>query len=286
MRPASFTYLRPESVEEAGALLRSAGGDARVLAGGQSLLPLLNQRLARPATVVDIGRLTGLRYVRRDGDGLRIGALTRHVDLERMSDPGLLAAFGVLAEAAGLIGHLPIRTRGTIGGSIAHAAPGSEWCLLAVLLDARIVLRGPDGERVVAAADFLLGPHRTAAAYDELVVELRLLEPAPTAVLVEYAVQRGDQAVVAAAAAVDTGADGRVTTARLALDGVAGHPVRIDAAERALLGRTPEPSAIAAMARAAVSGLAPPSDPEYRRGVAETLLVRAVRASLAKKEGR
>jgi len=286
MRPSKFAYARPDSVEEAVTILRAAGGTARVLAGGQSLLPLLNRRAVRPSALVDIGGLTGLRYLRRDGAGLRVGALTRHADLERTTDAAVRSAFGVLPEAAGLIGHLPIRTRGTVGGSLAHAAPGAEWCLLAVLLDALIVLRGQDGERVVPAAGFLVGPHRTAAAPDELVVEVRFPVPAPTAVLVEHAVQRGETAEVAAAAAIETGDDGRVVAARLALDGVDGRPLRLATTERALLGEVPEPELVARAAREAVTGLEPPEDPRYRTEVAEALLIRAVRASLAKKESR
>lgn len=281
MRPASFSYLRPESVEEAVGLLWAAGGDALVLAGGQSLLPLLAKRSVRPSALVDIGGLTGLRYLRSDGDGLRIGALTRHVDVERAN---LGPAFGVLPEAARLIGHLPIRTRGTVGGSLAHATPCAEWCLLAVLLDALVVVRGPGGERAVPAAEFLVGPHRTAAASDELVVEVRLPVPAPTAALVEHSIQRGEPAMVAAAAAVETDGVGRVVAARLALDGVADRPLRIGGAELALLGEIPDPALVARVAEEAVAVLKsqPPEEPRYRTEVAEALVIRAVHASLAK----
>jgi carbon-monoxide dehydrogenase medium subunit len=276
MRSAAFAYLRAESVEDAVACLTSEAGTARVLAGGQSLLPLLTQRLVRPTTLVDIGGLAGLRYLTRDGAGLRIGALTRHVDIER--DPGLRPAFGILPEAAGLIGHLPIRTRGTFGGSIAHAAPCSEWCLIAVLLDAQVVLHGPDGERVVAAADFFLGPYRTAAGFDELVVEVRFPSAAQNAALVEYSVQRGELAEVAAAAAIDLDASGRVAAARLALDGATERPTRLAGAESALLNGKP----VAEAARAAIAGL----EPSYRTEVAEALMARAIRAALEKAEDR
>jgi aerobic carbon-monoxide dehydrogenase medium subunit len=280
VRSAGFAYVRPNSVAEAVDRLRSEAGAARVLAGGQSLLPQLYRREIRPAALVDIGGLAGLRYLTRDGDGLRVGALTTHADIER--DTGLAPAFGVLPETARLIGHLPIRTRGTFGGSIAFAAPCSEWCLLAVLLDAAVVLQGPDGERVVAAEAFFLGPHQTVATFDELVVEVRFPSPAPNAALVEHSIQRGELAQVAAAAAIDTDGAGRVVAARLALDGATDRAVRLPDAERALHGTVPDAEVIAEAAGAAVAGL----EPGYRTEVAEALVARATRAALEKAENR
>jgi len=144
LKPAPFAYHRADSVEQAVALLAGLGDEAKILAGGLSLVPMMNFRLARPAALVDVSRLDGLSYLRPDAaDSLRIGALTTHRTVEVSRDPGILGGFGVLPRSARWIGHYPIRSRGTFGGSIAHADPASEWCLLAVLLDARVVLTGP-----------------------------------------------------------------------------------------------------------------------------------------------
>ena len=140
MKPASFAYHRAASVGEALELLAREGEDAKVIAGGQSLVPLMAFRLARPSALIDINRIAELRYVRRDGDALRIGALATHRDIETNAEPGVLEGYSILPRAARFIGHYPIRTRGTFGGSIAHADPTSEWCMLALLLDAEIVV--------------------------------------------------------------------------------------------------------------------------------------------------
>ena len=166
MKPAPFEYRRPAALEEALELL---GEDARPLAGGQSLIPLLAMRLARPALLVDLERLPELRGVEVDGDGVRIGAMTRQAELERA--PGLPE---VVAAALPHIGHLPIRSRGTVGGSLAHMDPAAEWPALALLLDAELEVASARGRRVVAAADFALGPLTTALAPDELLVAVRL----------------------------------------------------------------------------------------------------------------
>src|SRR6516225_8659735 len=154
VKPAPFTYHRAHSVGEAVALLAELGDEAKILAGGLSLVPMMNFRLARPSALVDVTRIPGLSYLRADGAGLRIGALTTHRAIETSTDPAVLQNFGVLPRAARWIGHYPIRARGTFGGSIAHADPASEWCLLAVLLRAEITLAGPAGERRVGAGDF------------------------------------------------------------------------------------------------------------------------------------
>ena len=160
MKPAPFAYHRAHSVAEAVALLAELGEEAKILAGGLSLVPMMNFRLARPSAVVDVSRIDGLSYLRADAGeadagGLRIGALTTHRTVETSRDPAVLNGFGVLPRSARWIGHYPIRSRGTFGGSIAHADPASEWCLLTVLLAARIVLTGNDlaGAGIDAAPD-------------------------------------------------------------------------------------------------------------------------------------
>ncbi len=173
MKPAPFAYHRAHSVAEAVALLTELGDEAKILAGGLSLVPMMNFRLARPTALVDVSRIGGLSYLRADAaDGLRIGALTTHRAVEISRDPAVLGGFGVLPRSARWIGHYPIRSRGTFGGSIAHADPASEWCMLAVLLDAQVVLTGPDGRRTVPAAEFFEGYYSTAAGPDEMITEL------------------------------------------------------------------------------------------------------------------
>lgn len=216
MKPASFTYHRPASVAGAVRLLAELGEEAKALAGGQSLVPMMNFRLARPAHLVDLGRLPGLDHVRRDGDALRIGALVTHHAVETAA---LGPDFAVLSRAMRWIGHLPIRTRGTIGGSLAHGDPTAEWCLLAVLLQAVIVVHGPEGVREIPAEEFFLGVFETALAPDELIVEVLFPRPAPRAALTEFAERRGDFALVAAA--VDLDVD------RIVLGGVAAVPLAL-----------------------------------------------------------
>ena len=172
MKPASFAYHRAASVGEALELLAREGEDAKVIAGGQSLVPLMAFRLARPSALIDINRITELRFVRRDGDALRVGALATHRDIETNAEPGVLEGYSILPRAARFIGHYPIRTRGTFGGSIAHADPTAEWCMLALLLDTEIVIAGPQGSRTVAASDFFLGVFTTALGADEVVTEV------------------------------------------------------------------------------------------------------------------
>ena len=203
MKPAPFAYHRAHSVGEAVALLVELGDEAKILAGGLSLVPMMNFRLARPSALIDVTRVQDLSYLRADGGGLRIGALTTHRTVETSRDPAVTGNFGVLPRSAHWIGHYPIRSRGTFGGSIAHADPASEWCLLAVLLGAQVVLTGPGGRRDVPAAEFFQGYYTTVASPDEMITELWFPRPEPHAVLTEFAPRQGDFAVVAAAVALD-----------------------------------------------------------------------------------
>jgi len=202
VKPAPFAYHRAHSVGETVALLAELGDEAKILAGGLSLVPMMNFRLARPSALIDVTKIVGLSYLRADGDGLRIGALTTHRTVETSRDPAVTGNFGVLPRSARWIGHYPIRSRGTFGGSIAHADPASEWCLLAILLGARVVLTGPGGRRDVPAAEFFQGYYTTVANPDEMITELWFPRPEPHAVLTEFAPRQGDFAVVAAALGV------------------------------------------------------------------------------------
>jgi aerobic carbon-monoxide dehydrogenase medium subunit len=279
LKPASFAYHRAASVGEALELLAREGEDAKVIAGGQSLVPLMAFRLARPSALIDINRIADLRYVRRDGEALRIGALATHRDIEINAEPGMLEGYSILPRAARFIGHYPIRTRGTFGGSIAHADPTSEWCMLALLLDAEIVIAGPQGTRTVAASDFFLGVFTTALGADEVVTEVRFPGPAPRSAIREFARRQGDFAVVAVATALEM-EDGRVRSARIALAGVSDAPVRAREAEAMLAGAAPTDEAFDEAGRAAAAGLRPPSDlhgsSEYRKELAAALVRRAL----------
>ena len=278
MKPAPFAYHRAHSVAEAVALLAELGDEAKILAGGLSLVPMMNFRLARPAALVDVSRLEGLSYLRADAaNGLRIGALTTHRTVEVSRDPGILGGFGVLPRSARWIGHYPIRSRGTFGGSIAHADPASEWCLLAVLLGARVVLTGPGGTRAVPAAEFFQGYYSTAAAPDEMITELWFPAPAPHAVLTEFAQRQGDFAVAAAAVSLDI-ADGVCRQARVVLGGVGPLPVEVNADP--VSGQPAAEPTWQAMGEHAARQIDPPADTHgdaaFRRRLTATLVARAL----------
>ena len=279
MKPAPFTYHRARSAEEAVSLLAELGDDAKLLAGGQSLVAMMNFRLARPAALVDISRLAELRYVRVHDGELRIGALALHRDLERLAGPGVLAGFGMLPRAARYIGHYAIRAAGTFGGSIAHADPAAEWCMAAMLFDAQIVAHGPGGDRVIPAASFFKGFLETALRPDEMIIEVRLPAPRPGAAICEFARRHGDFAIVAVAAAVDS-EGGACRGARVVLGGVAGTVQRAVGAEAALIGSGLDADAIAAAAEGAAAEIDPPGDihgsAEYRRHLVQVLAARAI----------
>ena len=278
MKPAPFAYHRARSVAEAVALLAELGDEAKILAGGLSLVPMMNFRLARPAALVDVSKIEGLSYLRADAsDGLRIGALTTHRTVETCRDPAVLGGYGVLPRSARWIGHYPIRSRGTFGGSIAHADPASEWCLLAVLLDARIVLTGPGGQRTVPAADFFQGYYSTAAGPDEMITEIWFPRPAPRSVLTEFAQRQGDFAIVAAAVSVDVG-DGVCRHGRVVLGGVGPLPVEVNADP--LAGAPAAGPTWQAMGEHAARQIDPPEDTHgdagFRRKLTVTLVARAL----------
>ncbi len=277
MKPAPFAYHRAHSVGEAVALLAELGDEAKILAGGLSLVPMMNFRLARPSALIDVTRIQGLSYLRADRDGLRVGALTTHRAVETTRDLAIRDGYGVLPRSARWIGHYPIRSRGTFGGSIAHADPASEWCLLAVLMEAQVMLTGPDGERAVPAAEFFQGYYTTAASPDEMLTELWFPHPEPHAVLTEFAPRQGDFAVVAAAVSVDI-EDAVCRSGRVVLGGVGPQPCEIAAS--ALAGQPVGPGTWRAMGEHAASQIDPPDDTfatsEYRRRLTATLVSRAL----------
>ena len=285
MKPAAFDYHRVDRVEDALERLGELGEDAKVLAGGQSLVPMMNFRLVRPPALVDITRIPDLDYVARDGDELRIGALTRHRTVELLRDDDVVGGYEILPRAARWVGHYPIRTRGTFGGSIAHADPSAEWCMLAMLLDATIVARGPEGDREIPASEFFLGFFTTALEPGELLVEVRFPRPRPHAALQEFARRHGDFAIVAAAVAVELDGD-RMSDARIVVGGVDEVPLRVEAAERALDGATAGEEAFDEAGRAAAGEVDPSADvhgsAEYRKELTAVLVRRALADATAR----
>jgi carbon-monoxide dehydrogenase medium subunit len=282
MKPVPFAYEAPETIDEALALLAEHGDDGTVLAGGQSLVPMLNLRLVRPRVLVDVNRLPGLDGVIAQPDGgLRLGALARAAAVER--DPAVAAGWPGLREGLRYSGHPQIRNRGTIGGNVAHADPASELPAVLVALDGVITLRSREGARDVAAADFFLGPYTTARRPGELLTEIRLAPSPHVSAFREFARREGDFALVGIFAGVDT-EDGRVTSARIALCGASPAPVRAAEAEQALVGRQLGKAVIAEAAEAAAAAVEPWDDlngpAEYRRDLTRTLARRTL-SSLA-----
>jgi carbon-monoxide dehydrogenase medium subunit len=281
VKPPPFEYVAPETLEEAVARKADGGDEALVLAGGQSLIPLLSLRLASPSLLVDLGRIADLSYVRADEGSLAIGAMTRHREVERRGD--LDGPLGLLEDAIPFIGHPAIRNRGTVGGSVAHADPAAEWPALAMALDATVEAVGPAGARNIDAADFFVGPFTNALHPDEIVREVRLRPPGRGAgsAFVEQGRRHGDFALVGVAAVLEADADARVSRAAIALVGVGGGPVRAASAEAALTGGRLTEDAIAAGAALAEEDVDPPSSVHasaaYRRHLVRVLVTRAVR---------
>jgi carbon-monoxide dehydrogenase medium subunit len=283
VKPAAFQYFRPATLDEGLSLLAEHGDEAKVLAGGQSLVPMMNFRLARPEIIVDIGAIPGLNGVALDHERLTLGAKVRHFELEHPTFDGPLAQ--LFATAAAHVGHLPIRKRGTIGGSIAHADPAAEWCLLATALDAEIVVQSTRGSRNIPISDFFEMYFTTAIADDELLTEIRVpaLRDDWKTGFSEFSRRAGDFAVVAVASAVRIN-DGKVTEARIAAAGVAGTPVRLVNAEAALIGTTPDADVLVDVAEIARSEVDSSGDlhgsSEYRQDLVRALTRRALSQSI------
>jgi carbon-monoxide dehydrogenase medium subunit len=282
MKPPRFDYHAPASVDEAVALLQRYGGDAKVLAGGQSLMPLLNFRLSRPAALVDLNRIGALAYVREQNGHVAFGAMTRQRTIE--FSPVVARALPLLREATRWVGHLPIRSRGTIGGSIAHADPSAEYPAVLTALEGQVTVRGPKGERTLAAGDLFQTYLTTSLAADEILTEVRLPAMPRGAgwAFEEFARRHGDFAIVGVAAMVVR--DGaRVSRARLATAGAGPVPLRLRAAEE-ILEREGVAGIAAAAARAAQL-VEPDSDihatAAYRRHLTRVLTTRALERATA-----
>jgi aerobic carbon-monoxide dehydrogenase medium subunit len=281
MIPAGFDYEVAESVDHALELLRTKE-DAKLLAGGHSLLPLMKLRLARPGALIDIGRLSDLSGVRDGGDHLAIGALTRHHDLN--TDPVANEHCPLIAYAAGLVGDPQVRHRGTTGGSIAHGDPASDLPTIALVLDAVIVARGPNGERTIDARDFFLGFFETALGEDEVITEVRVPKVGSAGWSYLKHRQRAlDWATVGVAALVGA-SNGSIEGARVGLTNMGQTPLRAPAVEAALAG-APRDSVRSAAERAD-EGTDPPSDTwasaDFRRHLSRVLTTRAVEEALSR----
>jgi aerobic carbon-monoxide dehydrogenase medium subunit len=286
MKPPPFAYAAPATLEEAvGLLTEHAEAEPRVLAGGQSLIPLMNFRLAKPGYLVDLRNVVGLSGIRRDGDVLVIGAMTRLAEVER--SPEVAVAAPLLAEAVGLVAHAPVRNSGTVGGSLAHADPAAELPAVALALEADLTAVGPGGVRTIPAGGFFQGPYSTALAPDEILTEIRLPVWPGGHAFTEFSRVHANFAVVAVAALVELDGDSdRIRRAALALAGVAPTPVRAGSAERALAGAPADAGTIRAAADAAAADLSPAGDlhasPETRRGLARTYLRRGIELAVAR----
>ncbi len=280
MKPAPFKYLAPRSRPEALDALRRYGPDAKVLAGGQSLVPLLAMRLARPSVIIDLNRAPDLAFIRSTTIGLTIGAMTRQGAVE--ADAVVAARAPLLADSLRWAGHPEIRTRGTIGGSLAHADPSAELPAVAAVLGARFVLASTRGERLLDAARFFLGYLSTALQPDELLTQVRWPAQPPDAgwAFLEVARRHGDFALVGVAALVGLDGDGRCAAARLAFTGVGSGPVRVPEAEASMIGKRITDATAAEASRIVAGALDPDSDvhasASYRKHVAGVLAARAL----------
>lgn len=279
MKPAAFEYYRASTIKEAVELLGQHGAEAKVLAGGQSLLPMMKLRLARPTALVDINRIRDLAYVRAANGALAFGALAR---LDELESNQVSQACPLLTEAVHHIGHTAIRNRGTVCGSLAHSDPAAELPVLALALDAEVVATGPRGQRVIPARDLFVTYLTTTLAPDEILTEARFptLRPHTGWGFAELSRRTGDFAIAIAAAVLEISPAGAITSARIALGAVADRALRAEEAEKSLVGKPGSPAAFEAAATLATKSLDPPTDVHgsgsYRRHLASVLTARAL----------
>lgn len=283
MKPSRFEYLAPRTLDEAIDMLGNHEGEAKLLAGGQSLVPAMNFRLATPSALVDLNRIEGLRRVHVEDREVVVDSLVRHIDLATpLVDD---STTNLIAAMSHLVGHLPIRVRGTFAGSLAHADPAAEWCMLALALDATIVAKSTRGVRRIPASEFFEGLFTTALAEDEVITEVRLplLGRAGTG-FHEKSQTAGDFATIATVATVQLEGD-TIAATRLSIAGAESTPVRAVRAEQLLTGARPSSDVVAAAASAAAEDVDPISDPQcsgdYRRHLVEVLGRRALDDAIA-----
>ena len=282
MIPASFEYERAESVDHAVELLAHHGSDAKVLAGGHSLVPLMKLRLATPSVIIDVGQIRELTYTRDDGDEIAIGALTTHRQVA--GDQLVASGCGLISRVASTIGDVQVRARGTIGGSVAHADPAADLPAALVALDATIVARGPSGERRIAASEFFQSFLTTALDDGELLTEIRVPKLTRHGWHYEKFVKRSSDWAIVGCVAVIERANGNIASARVALCNMGSVPVRAAAVETALVGAAISDAHLADAADHAADNTEPPADlnatPEFRRHLARVLTRRALEGAL------
>jgi len=288
MKPAPFEYVVAESVDHAVALKREHGDDARFLAGGQSLVPAMNFRLAQPGVLIDLNGIAGLDGVTERDGGVAIGALTRHRTVERDAVIARLAP--LFAEAAPNVAHPQVRTRGTLGGNLSQADPASEFPAVALALGARLQARSASGSRRIEARDFFTGVFATALASDEMLtaIDVPPLAPRTGTAFLEVARRRGDYAIVGAAAVVTLDDAGRCADVRVALCGAADRPVLLASPARTLRGERGTPASIRAAAAGVGAEVDPPANVHatsaYRRHLACVLVQRTLAIAFARAE--
>jgi CO/xanthine dehydrogenase FAD-binding subunit len=280
MKPPRFDYYAPPRLDEALALLEKFTSDARILAGGQSLVPLMNMRLASPQKIIDINKVAALDYIEEHEGFLCLGALTRHRTIER--SPLVAACCPLLAQAVGFIGHTQVRSRGTIGGSVAHADPAAEYPAVLAAFNGMIVAQSVRGRRTIKWERFFLGPYMVDLQPDEMVVEIRLHKPAQPAAgaFLELSRRHGDFAIVEAAVQLEIDNAGKCAAVQIALGGVGGTPVRALAAEQYLQGQIADLRQCGQAAALAAEKLEPDDDlhgsADYRKRMASLLVARAL----------
>jgi carbon-monoxide dehydrogenase medium subunit len=278
--PAPFDYEAPESLEEAVRMLHENGEDAKLIAGGHSLVPLMKLRLAAPTLLVDLRRVPGLHGIQRENGSWRLGPMTRHADVQDTPE------LGVVAKAAGLIADQQVRNRGTVGGSLAHGDPASDMPTVLLALEGEVSAQGPNGLRTIAAADLFQDYLTTSLAHDEVITEVRLPATDGWGYGYEKFTRRAeDWAMVGVCALVKRAGDGSCEDVRIGLTHMASTPLRATAAEAALRGQALDANSIGAAAEQAAEGTDPPGDlnatPDYKRHLARVLTRRALEAAAA-----
>jgi aerobic carbon-monoxide dehydrogenase medium subunit len=284
VKPRKFTYHAPRSIDEAVSLLNQRDG-SMVLAGGQSLIPIMNFRMAAPTALVDLGKIPDLAYIREDGSAIRIGAMTRQRSIE--FSPLIREKLPLLHEAIGWVGHLPTRSRGTVGGSIAYADPSTEIPMVLQALEGEVTARGPNSERTIKVEDLFVGPLTTALEPNEILTEIRFpVMPADAGyAFEEFARRHGDFAIVAIAAAIRIDA-GVCRWVRLAAAGTGPTPLKLRAAAAILLNKRLDTAVIDEASDAAGEELVEPTSDnngsaEFRRHLTKVMTGRAIRRSVA-----
>ncbi|MFI5283912.1 MAG: FAD binding domain-containing protein [Candidatus Dormibacterales bacterium] len=285
MFPAAFDYHAPKTLEEALALLKQKGDAAKVMAGGQSLIPLLKLRFAQPALVVDIGRLPAMATIKKQDGHVSIGALVRHVDVERSAD--LKKWLPIMGEAAHWVADPLVRNRGTVVGSVCHADPSGDWGAVMLALNADVVARSAAGERVIHIADFFTGPLTNSLKPDEIVTEIRIPAPAGASGGAYNKLERkvGDFATAAAAVQVEM-KDGKLTKVGIGLTAVGETNLKAAAAEKSLTGQEPTDARIAEAAKLAASIAQPKGDvrgsAEFKKDMVRVLVQRGLKTAVAR----